>query len=758
MNAPMAGDSMVFLATSWGNKHGGINSFSTSLLLALARVGIQSQLVCLCNAPTPENILTANELGIRLIDVEVIYTGLESGKTSEAEAAYSIFELMRDQLISIPKYWIGHDIVTGSLACACAEILESSRSVIIMHASYNDYAFLKHNEEGGAASVDKKIKRQAAIFNRADIAFAVGPLLFERLVAYRDSSMSTGMLIPGLKHGKTSINKRNYPKSLQAMMFGRLDGNEAFVKQAPLAVVSFAKAVSDGRRAGASWVSGAKLRLVGVDDKNKEYLTNLAKTAAGRAVNLEIHGFIDDPDKIAEWLRSSNLCLMPSWHEGFGLAAWEALAQGTPVIVSENTGFYSLMKQFGGEYTGCISVIDVKGEPGVGKDHNPEDVESLASLIQSICNDFERSIENARHLLKKCMFDRGCTWYAMTQTFCDVLGLNYHRTVIDQKSSIRESASPSKELGFDERIMSQSAFKKADAIQKEGYYSQALEMIKDINERVDSSYDDDHLLDLMNLESKVRLRLGDYRLAQVLAQRCSEEAQWRELHRIYVSSSLILCIIMLDKSEYQSAVALAEELCRYATSNCPESLISSKKTLARAYALSGQIGDAMKLAIDLESEATQPVDGNALSNALAKTYFTLGEIYRHAARFERAIENYQKAIDVTIRLPDVDCFIWSFIGATDSMVQLGDMAGASKRVALITRYLNQRSDQFRLEALYVELIELEIKILNGENESDDEISERIKSVVGSFSRMGITWPKNYFLDLLKNKSAAIKPF
>lgn len=50
---------------------------------------------------------------------------------------------------------------------------------------------------------------------------------------------------------------------------------------------------------------------------------------------------------------------MPSWHEGFGLVAWEAVAAGVPLIVSKESGVYEFLdEQF---KTGYVEAIKVRG-------------------------------------------------------------------------------------------------------------------------------------------------------------------------------------------------------------------------------------------------------------------------------------------------------------------------------------------------------------------------------------------------------------
>ena len=53
-------------------------------------------------------------------------------------------------------------------------------------------------------------------------------------------------------------------------------------------------------------------------------------------------------DSIAEPLRESTLFVLPSWQEGFGIVAAEALACGVPVVTTPSGGPEQLLRDSGG--------------------------------------------------------------------------------------------------------------------------------------------------------------------------------------------------------------------------------------------------------------------------------------------------------------------------------------------------------------------------------------------------------------------------
>jgi len=54
---------------------------------------------------------------------------------------------------------------------------------------------------------------------------------------------------------------------------------------------------------------------------------------------LIVKGFLEDGEDLTTLLCASNLAIVPSRTEGFGLIALEALSVGLPFLVGQNSGF-----------------------------------------------------------------------------------------------------------------------------------------------------------------------------------------------------------------------------------------------------------------------------------------------------------------------------------------------------------------------------------------------------------------------------------
>jgi Tfp pilus assembly protein PilF len=129
-----------------------------------------------------------------------------------------------------------------------------------------------------------------------------------------------------------------------------------------------------------------ELRLRGVDfEQNRgqdaaaaeQALKAFAEQHAGRAFALSALPFTTERKTLFDDMRKASVALMPSWHEGFGLVAWEAIAAGVPLIVSAKSGVHKLLKDnFAGDYT----AIDVAGQ-SVEPFYREDDCTRLAGAI-----------------------------------------------------------------------------------------------------------------------------------------------------------------------------------------------------------------------------------------------------------------------------------------------------------------------------------------------------------------------------------------
>lgn len=86
--------------------------------------------------------------------------------------------------------------------------------------------------------------------------------------------------------------------------------------------------------------SGQKVKLVVAGDGPRREL--LEQRAKGLPV--DFLGFLDGRSEVARLLASADISLAPGPHETFGLAALEALASGTPVVVSKSSALKEIVQ------------------------------------------------------------------------------------------------------------------------------------------------------------------------------------------------------------------------------------------------------------------------------------------------------------------------------------------------------------------------------------------------------------------------------
>lgn len=154
---------IVLLATAWGTKGGGINSFNLDCARALgAELGSRGQSVCVVPATvTKEVVDQALAEGVKLVSL---------GMDAAAEVPPSFDPLwsgtvlveLRKQGVGQVDWYVGHDVVSGAAANVLRDQTERARSAVFVHMSYRDYQGLKH---GSAQEAQRKYKKHDAALN-----------------------------------------------------------------------------------------------------------------------------------------------------------------------------------------------------------------------------------------------------------------------------------------------------------------------------------------------------------------------------------------------------------------------------------------------------------------------------------------------------------------------------------------------------------------------------------------------------------------
>ena len=414
---------LVLLTNAWGPKYGGINSFNMDFAKALGLLLRETHRV-ICVVLDAED---AEREDARKKYVQLLSVGRsEHHGHFEASRAHDVVAAVRREVPGVPiLWWIGHDTITGDLALALPNAAGEGQSALINHMSYQDYVSYKH---GVGETARRKSETQRQVFSQADRVFAVGPLLRDRLADLLEREpQSIQMLVPGLADIESSLQ----PKQLTGITFGRLDPENDRVKQGWLAAAAFASAYREARQSALkvqAYQNPPLLHVIGLaasggDEENS--LHGFVQGKAGRVLTLIPVPYDDNRDRVFNQLRRSSLAMMLSWHEGFGLTGWEAIAAAVPLIISQNSGVYQMIDEsLGGSGIGCLHAVEVGGQIGdeTGQNFRDEDEVAARNAILKIASNPERAKKDAARLREQLVQD-GFTWQGTARAFVKALGI-----------------------------------------------------------------------------------------------------------------------------------------------------------------------------------------------------------------------------------------------------------------------------------------------------------------------------------------------
>jgi glycosyltransferase involved in cell wall biosynthesis/tetratricopeptide (TPR) repeat protein len=417
---------LIAFATEWGSKHGGINSFNTDFLKQFGAAyhhGVQ--IICVVTQHTREAEEEAVKAHVRLIALPYVP---QSRTFDSAIGSLSIDLLDKARVTFDPEHtiWLGHDLITGEAAIAAAKV-RCGRSAVIHHMSYRDYESYAEDSK----SALEKTEKQTEILKHADLVLAIGPLLRDAASDRTEGSKPIHMLIPGL----SEINTRETPRTFVAFLSGRLTPDAARIKQSHLGIAAFATAEAKAHTEGGPEALKRRptLLLRGVDFENRiseaslstvqnpeTDLKDFTEYYGKGVINLQALPYTESRAQLYAELSGASVALMPSWHEGFGLVAWEAIAAGVPLIVGENTGVYRLLEdELFGAQKGFLYPLDVRGQSQFPY-FRPEDLEATVTAISSVALN-PANARNRASMLRNMLLEK-YTWTRCCESAAEAFG------------------------------------------------------------------------------------------------------------------------------------------------------------------------------------------------------------------------------------------------------------------------------------------------------------------------------------------------
>lgn len=466
---------IILISTHWNYSNGGINSFNYDFALSLGNLAKNKgiRVVCLCYVdPKLQQVKEARENNIDVISL--------NKKSIEIEFQHDL-QLIHNKLSEINingfVYFVGHDIFTGDLSNYLkSQYPSNSASLVFHHMDYESYYAIK----GGSSPSDlaKKFSKQTSILQDADLVFGVGPKLYKS--ALNKTSKNVEQIIPGIQE----IQKweRNIEK-LKMVMFGRYDVRTDRLKQMGLGVESFSYYMNQFTNVGYD----ATFQIVGINTPEEATLLSSHTSSSKKYLNILPLPYTEDRQSLFDTLRKSNVCLMLSYHEGFGLAGYEAIGASVPLILSQNSGLYMFLSEYlQRDDLTEYGIYALEIDSSIDGKVNLRDKKKVAQAIHAIYTDnlkYRNNISFLKDLLKSKF-----RWENSTQEFLDkieaikIASNNFEPAVIEVKKT------SNKVVDYEE-ILNKTLNKKAISlpvnqlcyIDRKTYDEKVLEKIKEGN-------------------------------------------------------------------------------------------------------------------------------------------------------------------------------------------------------------------------------------------------------------------------------------
>lgn len=321
---------LLAVATEWRSQHGGVSTLSRELCIAMAALG--HEVACAVVHSSESEKADAARAGVTLIDAPNYPT---------LEDATRLLTLNKRSLNGFqPDVVIGHDHITGAAGLHLAKGVFEIPYVHFVHTVPESAEQHKTRNQVSLLYGSRKAEEQKRLCALSDLVVCIGPLL-HRIVqtSLQAYSVPVVELRPGLN--ADLLKRKSDTTKIRAsycLLLARLE--DGILKGADIACHVIA-ALNRNWRWGRH--NSPKLIMRGFSEGTIDQDLAALGGIDHAKPHILVRGYTTDSNAIADDICMSSVMFMPSRIEGFGLVALEAIAAGTPVLITSSSGIGELL-------------------------------------------------------------------------------------------------------------------------------------------------------------------------------------------------------------------------------------------------------------------------------------------------------------------------------------------------------------------------------------------------------------------------------
>ncbi len=331
----------LFTCDEWGTKYGGISAVNIQMATDLAKSFDTLEVLTLITDPRFQ--CSSDEIAKTLADerVRILFPVMERT---------NIVGIRDCPTIDVV---IAHGDISGPIALQLKSLPQftNARFWLFNHTdpeAVDPYKPAQQQPELAGPKLTTKINSMLDFSSKYDVIFSVGRYIFEswqrayngRMLLEKSHYVYYPPLNPFFFPTCETISGYRF-ESVRLLLFGRVGDATQYFKGIDVACEA---AQLLARRLGSSVTVDLVVRGLPPGELVVQFPLLLERTKGAVKIIPRVYG---DQHEIKRDLLSSDLCIVPARYEPYGLTGLEAIAAGTPILVSCHTGMARFLSKLG---------------------------------------------------------------------------------------------------------------------------------------------------------------------------------------------------------------------------------------------------------------------------------------------------------------------------------------------------------------------------------------------------------------------------